>query len=98
VVHYLWASVGGYLLFSSLGYGPWVSIFGAVTLTHTAYAVKQSNSIVYTLAWFPWLLLGAVSGSLPLWLGSAAMGTLAGYWPLWIYSVPLSFALLLALR
>lgn len=98
VLHYLWASIGGYLLFRHLGYGEYVSFFGAITLTHMAYSIKQCNSIIYTLAWAPWLLLGAVSHNFTLWLGSASMGILGGYWPLWAYSVPLSLAVWLFSR
>ena len=85
--HFLWASVGGYLLFRQCG--ALVAWCGAVTLTHNAYCVKQNSTIIYTLAWIPWLLHAAYTQQ--AWLFGVSMGMiiLAGYWPIGIYAVGL---------
>lgn len=86
VLHFLFASIGAYLLFS--GYGAWLAFFGAITLTYAGYSIKQNAPIIYTLSWMPWLLLGAETHNPALFGLSMGMGILAGYWPLWLYAVP----------
>jgi hypothetical protein len=88
MVHYLWASIGAYLLFSQCG--PWLAFFGAITLTPFGYAVKQNSCINYTVAWIPWALWGAEIHNPWVMGGSLGMMTLAGYWPLGIYAWILS--------
>ena len=82
-LHFLWASVGAYLLFS--GYPVLVALFGALTFAYMGYSVKQNSCINYTVAWTPWVLLGAFTHN-PWVMGvSLGMGCLSGYWALWIY-------------
>lgn len=86
VSHFLLASIGAYFLFG----GGIVGLFGAITFAYMGYNVKQNACINCTVAWTPWLLLGASTHN-PILFGIAlAMGTLAGYWPLWIYLVPMA--------
>lgn len=88
VLHFLFASIGAYLLFQGFGLVP--ALFGALTLAYMGYNIKQNSCINYTVAWTPWLLLAAETHN-PLLFGvSMAMGILAGYWPIWIYMVPLA--------
>ena len=88
VAHFLFASVGAYLLFLPLG--EVTAFFGSITLAYMGYNIKQNSCINYTVAWTPWLLLGVTTHN--PWLTGVAigMGTLAGYWPLWLYMVPFS--------
>lgn len=91
-LHFLWASIGAYLLFS-LGFPPTLSFLGAITLAYMGYSVKQNACINYTTAWTPWVILGAITHN-PWVMGlSLGMGCLAGYWALWIY-LPFFSALL----
>ncbi len=88
MLHYLWASVGAYLLFGQ--FGPWIAFFGAITLTHFGYAIKQNSCINYTLAWVPWVFFGAEIHN-PWIMGfSLGMVLLAGYWPLGLQCIPFS--------
>lgn len=88
--HYLWASLGAYLLFSC--YSPLIALLGAILLPYSAYCIKQNSSIIYTLSWLPWLILGADSHSVDL-LGTAIGATLlCGYWPLGLLNIGLSVA------
>lgn len=86
LLHYLLASVGAYLLFSS--YGSAIALFGAITLTHSGYCVKQTSSLVYTIAWIPWMLLGATHGNPILFGLPMGLCILGGYWPLALYGIP----------
>lgn len=83
--HFLFASVGAFLLFG----GGFPGLFGAITLSYMGYNIKQNSCINYTVAWTPWLLLGASTHQPILFATALGMGTLAGYWPLWLYMVPL---------
>ncbi len=85
-------SLLGHLLFGSIGWyvcvqiwsNPLVALFGALTLTYSAYNIKQQPCLVYTIAWFPWLLYGIAGGN--VWITSLSfwMVILAGYYPLGI--------------
>ena len=59
-----------------------VAIFGAITLTFSAYNWKQQPCFIYTISWFPWLLLGISSNNLLLSSSSLGMILLAGYYPI----------------
>ena len=89
VIHFLWGSIGAYLLFSDYG-SDWISFFGAITFSYMGYSVKQNAPIIYTLAWAPWLLYAANTHQAGLFGLSLGMGILAGYWPVWITMVPFS--------
>ncbi len=83
-LHFLWASIGAYLLFSV--FDPYVALFGAVSLAYMGYCIKQNPGIIYTVAWVPWLLCGAEAHD--VWLFGTSLGAiiLAGYWPIGIYA------------
>jgi len=91
LVHYGFMLAGWYFLlgthFMSL-----VALIGAITMTFQAYHLKQQACIVYTLAWFPWMLYGLLAHS--TWISSVSIGMmlLAGYYPLAIYLLPVSLA------
>ena len=88
MLHFLWASLGTYLLFTC--YNSILALLSAILLPYSAYCIKQNSSIIYTLSWLPWLLLGADTRSVDL-LGTAIGATLlAGYWPLGILNIGLS--------
>ena len=90
MAHFLWASLGAYLLFSC--YSPLLALMGAILLPYSAYCIKQNSSIIYTLSWLPWLILGADTHS-TFTLGTAIGATLlAGYWPLGLLNIGLSIA------
>ena len=84
VLHYLFASIIALVLLSHFT-TPLLALFGAITLTHFSYCIKQNSSIAYTLSWFPLLLLGARVHSIHIFGISLGMIILAGYWPLGIY-------------
>ena len=88
LLHFIWASLGSYLLFSA--YPATIALLAAILLPYSAYCIKQNSSIIYTLAWLPWLILGADNHSIFL-MGSAIGATLlAGYWPLGLLNIGLS--------
>ncbi len=89
IAHFIFLFVG-YLFLLSTWATFLVSIFGAITLTFGAYNIKQQPCIVYTIAWFPWLLYGIAGGN--VWLASVSLGMilLAGYYPLAIQIIPIS--------
>jgi len=92
-IHYLVGSIGWYLVLS--GFGPFpkyeglVALFGALTFTYQAYHLKQQPCIVYTLAWFPFVLMHNTV------ISSVAVGMvlLGGYYPLAMYLLPVGFLL-----
>jgi len=90
--HHLLGSMGWFLLLRSAFPTP-LAIFGALTLTYSAFPLKQQPSIVYTHAWFPWMLVGLTSGNIPLASIAIGMLFLAGYYPLLIYLLPVGIAL-----
>lgn len=86
--HYLLGSIGWfYLLNSKFSYE--IALFGALTFTYQAYHIKQQPCIVYTLAWFPFVLMHNT------FISSIAVGMvlLAGYYPLAMYLLPVGFIL-----
>ena len=88
VLHFLFSSIGAYLLFSQ--FGPLLAFFGAITFGYMGYAIKQNSCINYTLPWIPWVFWGADIHS-PIITGiSLGMMMLAGYWPIGIYIWPLT--------
>ena len=89
LLHYLWGSVGAYLLFRP--FGELIALFGALTLTYHAYAIKQNSEIQYTVGWITWVFYAADIHCGWLLGVSLGMMTLAGYWALAIYVWPLSF-------
>ena len=82
--HYLWASVGWYVLLAHY-FEPTTATIGAILFTYQAYHIKQQPCIVYTLAWLPWIAI------IP-WLGISMM-LLAGYYPLAMYLLPVGLLL-----
>lgn len=82
-LHSLLGSIGYYLLILSWS-SPEVAMFGAITLTYSAYNIKQQPCFIYTIAWFPWLLLGISIHSILLSSISFGMILLAGYYPIGI--------------
>lgn len=83
LLHFLFASVGWFVLISSWT-NSLISVFGAVTLTYSAYNIKQQPCLVYTLSWFPWLLLGIANHDIVLSSIAFGMVLLAGYYPIGI--------------
>lgn len=78
IFHFIFCSIGWYLLFKPLG--TLVALLGAITFTYQAYHIRQQPCIVYTLAWFPWIAICP-------WL-AIGMILLAGYYPLALYLLP----------
>ena len=87
--HYYMASCACYWLLSG-GHSTGMALFGAVTLSHLGYAVKQNACINCTVAWLPVLLLAAAQQNVELCGISLGMSLLAGYWPLALYCIPLA--------
>lgn len=83
LAHFFWASLGGWVLFSNMGL--WPALFGAISIAYMGYCIKQNGSIIYTLAWMPWLLAGAEFHDTTLFGVSLGAMILAGYWPIGIY-------------
>ena len=78
--HHAWGSIGWFILINHWS-NEWVALFGSITLSYSAYNIKQQPCIAYTIGWFPWLLLGITKGSLLLSSLSFGMILLAGYYP-----------------
>lgn len=73
--HYLLAS---FIAYNSLG------LFGAITLTYSAYCIKpQTPSFVFTACWIPGMLIGGWFGAF-----SCFMAIVGGYWPILVYVMP----------
>lgn len=83
LIHVLCGSVGWLLLFSEFT-NPLIALFGAITLNYASYNIKQQPCFLYTVAWFPFLLLGIAKGSILLSSVSFGMILLAGYYPIGI--------------
>lgn len=81
--HVVFNFFGWFQLFS-LYSSTYVSLFGAITLTFSAYNWKQQPCFIYTVAWFPWLLTGIATNSILLTSVSFGMLLLAGYYPIGI--------------
>lgn len=60
------------------------ALLGAITFTFSGYNWKQQPCFQYTVAWFPWLLLGIAKHSILLSGISFGMILLAGYYPIGI--------------
>ena len=80
----------GHILFAFIGWYKFTGLFGAITFTFAAYNWKQQPCTQYTLAWFPWLLLGVSTNN--WWLSSLSFGMilLAGYYPIGIQCVAIA--------
>ena len=90
--HFAITSIAWYFLLSNW-FNAEIALFGSITFTYQTYHLKQQPCIVYTLSWFPVMLLGLAHHS--LWLSSVAIGMilLAGYYPLSMYLLPCGFLL-----
>lgn len=63
------------------------SLFGAISMTYMASAVKlQHPCTIFTVCWIPGVFLGGWPGAVSL-----AMSILGGYWPILIYFIPVFF-------
>ena len=82
-MHYSFCFYGWYIIFHGWS-SAWCSIFGAITLTFSAYNWKQQPCSQYTFAWFPWLLTGIATNNILLTSISFGMILLAGYYPIGI--------------
>ena len=89
-LHLLFGSIGWYLLVCSWS-NSYVGLFGTITLSYSAYNIKQQPCIAYTIGWFPWLLLGISQSNLLLSSISFGMVLLAGYYPLGIQVFMVAF-------
>ena len=86
LLHYLLGSFISFAMFRQT-FGMVESLFGAVTLTYCAYAIKpQTPAAVYTFCWMPGMLINGWFGAL-----SCGMAILGGYWPVLAYFLPLAF-------
>lgn len=83
VGHITFGLLGWFFLLSTRTSIP-AAIFGALTLAFGSYNLKQQPCLVYTVAWFPWLLYGI--GTNNQLLAGVACGAvlLAGYYPIGI--------------
>jgi len=80
---FLW-NIFSHVIFGFIGWCQLIGPFGAITFTLAGYNWKQQPCFQYTIAWFPWLLLGIAKGN--LWLSGISFGMiiLAGYYPVGI--------------
>jgi len=86
--HSLLASIIAYFMFRQ-SYGEMASLFGAITLTYSAYMIKpQTPAFMYTACWMPGMLIGGWFSVL-----SCGMAILGGYWPILVYFMPLAVIL-----
>ena len=83
LLHVLFGFLGFYFVINQWSNGL-VALFGAITFTLASYNWKQQPCYQYTVAWFPWLLLGIAKGSILLSGISFGMILLAGYYPIGI--------------
>lgn len=86
--HSLLASVIAYVMFRQ-SCGEMASLFGAITLTYSAYMIKpQTPAFMYTACWMPGMLIGG-------WFSviSCGMAILGGYWPILVYFMPVAVIL-----
>lgn len=91
LTHCFFGSIGWFLFLRS-GFSETVALFGAVTFTYQAYHIKQQPCIVYTLAWFPWMLYGLQTNNALLSSTAIGMICLSGYYPLALYLIPAGLA------
>ena len=88
-LHYWLASISVYILWRNLSVSsPWIAGLAALTLSYSAYSMKPTPCIVYTLAWVPTFCLSAMLHSTILTGISVGMMLLAGYWPMVLITVP----------
>lgn len=83
VCHILVGLLGWLFLIATFASFP-VAVFGALTLTFGSYNLKQQPCLVYTVAWFPWLLYGLLVKSMVCVVISTACVYLSGYYPIGI--------------
>lgn len=87
LLHFLLGSILAFFSLSS--YGLLAALFGALSLTYSAYFIKPfTPCAIYSMAWMPGILLGG-------WKGACCLGLaiLGGYWPTACFSfVLLAFA------
>ena len=81
--HVIFGFIGWFWLVSTWG-SLGVALFGATTFTLAGYNWKQQPCFQYTVAWFPWLLLGIATNNQYLAALSFGMVLLAGYYPIGI--------------
>lgn len=72
----------GWFLLVSYWSNMQIAFFGAITFSLAGYNWKQQPCIQYTLAWFPWLLIGITRCDILLTSVSFGMILLAGYYPI----------------
>src|SRR3990167_243058 len=83
LLHYLLGSFLSFHMFNQW-YSPEIALFGAITLTYMAYAVKLMNPcIAYTVCWIPGMFIQGYIGSISL-----GMALLSGYYPVLVYVFP----------
>ena len=80
-LHHLFSSIGWYIFLNNFTTN-WIALFGAITFTYAGYNIKQQPCIIYTISWFPWILLGIISSNLILISISISMIFLTGYYPI----------------
>ena len=83
IMHYIVSSIGWFSLINTWSSSS-IALLGAITLTYASYNIKQQPCFIYTIAWFPWLLLGIATHSILLSSISFGMILLAGYYPIGI--------------
>lgn len=90
-LHFLFASFGWYFLCLHFA-PPLIAAFAGITLTYNGYQLKQQPCLVYTISWFPWMLLGVVTNN--FWLTAIAVGytILSGYYPIGIQTLLIAIA------
>lgn len=83
--HYL---LGSFLAFTALSqwFTPMQALFGALTVTYSAYNIKpQTPCSAFTTAWMAGMLIQG-----PLGILSCAMAILGGYFPVLVYFMPIA--------
>lgn len=90
LVHFVWMSIGWYLLLNLNYTGLSLLLFGVLTLTYSAYNIKQQPCIIYTISWFPWLLLGITQNNVLISSVAFGMILLSGYYPIGIQMLGIS--------
>lgn len=86
--HYYLGSVLAFTMFSQW-FSPIQALFGALTLTYSAYNIKpQTPCSAFTVAWMSGMLIEG-----PLGILSCAMAILGGYFPVLVYFVPIALVL-----
>ena len=84
LLHSLLACIFSFIMLSQW-VNPLIALFGALSLTYTAYMIRpQTPCMMFTMAWIPACLIHG-------WFGVFAFGMaiLGGYWPTVIVSLPI---------